>query len=71
MIYQIIAILLVLFFVWLMVAHIKEAWHDFTHMDEYIERVTFKRELRKAKKDGIALSNHNATERFKKTGIMF
>ncbi|MBX9889803.1 MAG: hypothetical protein K2X94_00835 [Amoebophilaceae bacterium] len=51
MIFQIVAVLLVLLFVWLMVAHIKEAWHDFTHMDEYIERVTFERELRKAIKN--------------------
>ncbi|MBX9889805.1 MAG: hypothetical protein K2X94_00845 [Amoebophilaceae bacterium] len=57
MIFQIVAVLLVLLFVWLMVAHIKEAWHDFTHMDEYIERVTFEKELRKAKKEAINKQN--------------
>lgn len=40
-----------------MIGHIKDAWYDLTHMDEYRERVAYKRELRQAKKDAIAEYN--------------
>lgn len=71
MIFQIIAILFTVVVCLIIIGHIKEAWYDLTHMDEYRERMAYKRELRQAKKDAEIEFNHNAMEKFRRTGRMF
>lgn len=57
MVIQIVVVLFAVAFIWIMLIHIKEAWYDITHMEEYLERVVHKRELCQAKKEAIAEYN--------------
>lgn len=45
-------------------------WHNLTHLDEYYARLKYNKDYQQIKKQAITQYNHEAMERFKKTGIM-
>lgn len=71
MVFQVIAVLLIIIFILVMLAHIKAAWYDFTHMDEYYKRVLNDRAVKQAKKEALVQQNKQAAKTAQSLAIAY